>query len=417
MAITKFCCGAECGITSAGAGPTSAKHWNVPVGVPTVETDIVRSGLRAFKMTTAAGATVAVTKDVLPAASQNKVATRFYLYFESLPDADCIVFQVDPTGTGSSATVVFEFEDSSIGAGWGASDAGGRVPVTTGVWYRIELLADISTGTHTCDVSVDGVAVNQASRVLAADTFLRARWGMNAVTTVANGTIRIDDIHVEFGVAGDAFTWPIGAGRVIPLSPNADGTHSYDAAGDFCAGADGATTDLGAAATNAHSFIDERPITGVDDMLGVKGAVQDEYLEFQYEDLPGDQTITTIHCVAHVSSHKNASDATSNRASLRLVDGGSTAEIVNNLDFSETSPVFHEAVFAEAPSGGAWTRAKVDALKSRFAGSFSGQTHDIAPIPQLFGAMFEVSTDAVDGGGGPEPIMIPSRNVMVMGGR
>lgn len=400
MAINKFCCGAECGLTVAGAGSASTKHWNVPTGVPTIETTVVRTGARAFRFTTAAGASVCNSRDILPAATQTKIVRRFYIRFVgSLPSADCVVAEVRPTA-GTSAVLIFEVEDNSLETGFGTTGEASSFVVVADQWYRVEMVVDVSTGTHTCDISVDGTALPQATRVQAASTILRSRVGVNCVLSTANGDIIVDDIYEEDGLAADSFS-SIGAGSVIPLYPNADGTHSFNDdvdPSDFVRGADGSTTPIAIGATTVWTEIDE-VLTDLSNMIGVSGAAIDEYVELQYGDLPA-SGFDVIHCVVHVSSHKNASVGTANRQSLRLVDGGSTAEIINNLDLSETSAVYHHAVFGDAPSGGAWTKAKVDAIITRYAGAFSGQTLSTAVIPQMFGSVFEVSVNEAGGGGG-----------------
>lgn len=398
--MEKFCCGAECGITVAGTGSVSTKHWNAPTGVPTVETDIKRTGARAFKMTTAVGASVYLFRTILPAATQNKAALRFYIYFDSLPSADCVLATF-AAAAGGFPNVRFIAADSTIQASLNnTTGGGGGVAVTTGQWYRVEVLADLSGGTRTVDVSVNGTAVTQATAVTAASTISNFRVGGNtngSSGSTANFTHRFDDIYLEVGVAADTFSWPIGAGKVQPLSPTSDGTHSFDTNGDFAVGPSGTTTAFNTTDTTAHTFVDALPLTVGSECIAIAAAAQDEYIELQYNNLPAD-AFTTVHCVTHVSAHRNDISGTTSLQSLRLVDGGSTAELVNNLDLSETSLAYHEAVLGAPPSGGNWTRTKINGLRTRYAGSFSGQTHDISPVPQMFGTLFEVSTNESGGG-------------------
>lgn len=408
MALEKGCCSAACGVTVAGAGSTSSKHWNAPTGTPTVETDVsVHGSTHAFKVTSAAGEAVYLFRTILPAATQNKASIRFYIHFDALPSADCILATF-AAAAGGFPNLRFVAADSTLQASLNnSSGAGGGVVVASGQSYCVDMLVDMSSGTRTVDVKVNGVAVTQASVSVAASTISNFRLGGNTNgigATTANYTHRFAHLTYEFGVVADSFTWPIGPGKVLPLRPNADGTHSFDDAdlSDFVRGADGSTTPVALGATTAWQEIDEI-LTDLSSMLGVNEASVDEYLEFQYENLPA-SGFDLIHCVTHVSSHKNASVGTANRQSLRLVDGGSTAEIVNNLDLSEVTAVYHHAAFPGAPSGGAWTKAKVDALRTRFAGAFSGQTINTDAIPQMFGSLFEVSINETEeeGGGGTD---------------
>ena len=73
------------------------------------------------------------------------------------------------------------------------------------------------------------------------------------------------------------------------------------------------------------------------------------------------------------------------------VDGATDAVVTDDAgddlsDFSNTTVTFDSKVYTTAPSGGAWTQTKLDALKARM-----GYSTDVVGIPYWDGVMLEVA--------------------------
>ena len=377
-----FICGAECGVDGAGSAPGTGGvlHWNVFTGTVTVDTGTFRSpGVRSYKMTSAAGAANYLQKTItgLPTI----LVARFYLYFSALPSADCAIAVARATA-GSWPFVFYRSSDTKIYASIGASGptlGATGATVTTGQWYRIDFKADVSGATRTTDVSVNGVALGQASTALAASTLTAFYIGANVDTTTANHTHFVDDIAVSL-TSGD---FPIGDGVVVGLYPSADGTHSYNAAGDFNYEN---TTNVPTSATDTWSHVNSVLDTTIGNFLGVPAASNTEYLEWQFQDTPSD--VSSILGVEVVMASHSAT-TTANKQTLRINDNGTLSDVCTDLDQSQTTITYHTKQYATAPStSAAWSKTLVDGLRARWNSSYG--TVDESPVPFIDGVCFEV---------------------------
>jgi hypothetical protein len=163
----------------------------------------------------------------------------------------------------------------------------------------------------------------------------------------------------------------MGAHEVLKMSPNADGTHSFTA-NDFIRGDSGAailTSD-----TDVWTLLDDVPFGTV----GTTDSVQQNvirttgYVEIALEASPRpgvDAWGIQIH------GQYDADGTGADSCTLKENDGGTLRDVYTNADVSETTAeVLISHCQSAAPSGGAYTQAKLDALRLRwgFAGDVTG---------------------------------------------
>lgn len=374
MAITPvFACGAECGIVSAGAAG-GVLHWNTVNGTVTADTTTFHApGIRSYKFTTAAGASIYLAKNL---ASPGQVIGRLYINFSSLPSATCRLIEGIPA-SGNDPEIEYDGTSKLFAAVAGTRGATGIV-VTTGTWYQIDFKLVVAGATRTADLQVNGVAAGQASQAGTTSTFNSIRLGINTFSTTANGTHFLDDIILSTTTAD----YPIGAGGIVGLSPDQDGTHNFNLAGDFKYTN---TTNVAVGATDTWTHVDTVPLTQITDFMAVPGAANTEYLEWQFAATPSNTG--TINGVEVVSSH-HAASTTADKETMRLIDGASSSDVFTDTDFSNTTISYNSKQYATKPSGGAWTKTALDAVRARWNSSFG--TVDESPVPFIDGVVLEV---------------------------
>jgi hypothetical protein len=374
VATTVFCCGAECGIVVAGQTGGGTLHWNTALNSPAVTTSTVRSGDRAYLF----------SANNLPCRLEHAVTgsptvgvMRVYIRFPAgqLPDANCTVCGFVDAGN-QPIGVQYNTATQTL-SGIALATLGGSFPVVEDTWYRIDLRATVSA-TRQVEWQVDGVAQTGASQG-AASTLATARIGVQLINNTLDvaGQMLADDILLSV-TSGD---YPLGASSVVRVALDSDGTHSFSANTDF---EYNDTTGIATNATNTYTYIDELP-TGVTDFLACTGAAAGEYLEWNVGTMP--ETPDSINGVEVVSAHHSQGTA-ANKQSLRMIDGVTTANVLTDADFSHTQIGYNSTHYTLAPSAVPWTQALVEALKFRWAGSFTAV--DISPVPYIDGLMLEV---------------------------
>lgn len=358
-------CGAECGTT---------KHFDSTIGtLPTSQSTIARNGGKAWRFnpttnTSAVGWSITETKQVM----------RGYLYFETLPSADCelVRFAVNPIG--SAPELRFIAADHTIVGAVGTLLTT-ALSVVAGQWYLVSLAADVSTGTRTLKLTVDGVDKGTASKSVAAGVLTDYQFGAS-VETAISGSVIWDDVKI----GPDVTLYPLGStatnSAILLAQLTADGTHGFNAAGDF-EKADG--TDFAPAATDIWSNLIGLFTTPV---LRVKvgTAVSTEYIEVAFGGFPAVTSIASLELLAFLAAVATGT----NKQTARIVDGATVQDIWTDIDSGGTTGKFVAKHYPTAPSGGAWTQAKINALKARWGPGWG--TIDVSPIPGLGGILAEV---------------------------
>lgn len=369
-----FISGAETGIVSESTGNLPA-YWYLIGGTPAVVTSPVRSGNYAYYFD-ANAATNYLQKDT---GTTNKVIVmRAAIRFGVLPDGDVTVIGfVNAKGytrlrfidTGGAHQLQLQVNTGTTSTYTPA--------IVINTWYLIGIEVD-STGTTTYgDWQVDGVSQAQSSYAQATSVNTYFYIGIASAVTA---DMYVDDIMISYTAAD----YPLGDGKILGFSPNISGTHSFTL-GDF---KDTAGTNIAVADTTvAHALVDEVPITSNADYIQQAVIRADGYVEIGF----ADTTETVNGRCLQVATSQHSSAAQADKAAMNLNDGGTIAEIYALTDVSETTLFYGYKSFTTAPSGGAWTPAKINAIKVRW-----GYSTDISPVPYLDGAMIEVEFPIVD---------------------
>lgn len=372
--MTTFCCGAECddAVTGATGG---ARHWSA--GQNVVATTGGRNGGRRFRFnSTALAADGWLRRDV---ASHTIRVWRAYLKFDQLPDEDCVLLQMKANGDADAPRIDFDFASSSIIHKVGNTSTGATpVPVVTGVWYKIDFRGNVSANPRTASMKVNGVDKGTVSKAVAAIDSIQ--WLIGAACTFNDivADVSWDDIVTSSGNAGD---YPLPDGQIVGLVPTSDGVHSFSASGDFLYNDN---TNINVGATDTFSFINHR-LAGINAFLATgAGLGAGEYLEWKVGTMP---SAASVNCVEVVSGH-HAPNTTANKQSLRMVDGGSTDDILTDADLSQITLCYNTKHYQTKPSGGAWTKAALDALRFRWTSSWTAP--DTSPAGYLDGIVVEV---------------------------
>lgn len=375
MATLDFSCSAECLVAGIGSTPTpDARHINTVQGSGfTNQNTIAIDGGRAFRFNPS-GTECHIRKTTT---SCNQRHWRFYVRFETLPSVDTTLLRFQGVA-GTACYLRYRTATKDIIAAIGTSVTGatGQV-ITTGVWYRVEFKADMSTGTRTASLIVDGVSKGTVSASIAASTSTQWRVGASCDSESLSADMFVTWISTGTNIAD----YPLGPGRVKALFPNRDGTHSFSATGDF---ADETGTGIAPGATTTWAKI-AHGINAISTYLNAALAGTTEYLEWGFDSLTGAGRINGVEVV---SAH-HAATTTANKQSARIVDGGSAGTIFDDADFSQTTIAQNSHHFPTAPSTAvAWTVAQVNALLVRWGSSWTSS--DVDPDAYIDSILLEV---------------------------
>ena len=381
MAITPvFCCGWEC-------GKFSTAHWgavnnNDIVGSP------VKSGSYALRVFPTAAASILDSQFTLSTAM---IVARFSIRFATLPSSDCLLF----SETQGSNGLGFQASDSTLRA---ARDPTTPVfgstgfVVTTGVWYDVDIKIDANANPRTVDVIVAGTVLGQLANGPAPSTITVLRFGSSVAET-------LDVYYDDFVLSTTAADYPIGRRSIIGLVPDADGTHST-AAGQIKHGtaATPLGTDILPGTTDAFGWVNGRPIGGgASDnsrLINQAGTASASYVEEDFE------ATTQIVPPDAVEVHTVDQQATTSSGgfSTKLNDNGTEDVLITRSGAGVITDRFVTKQYATMVGGGAWTLARLLALKVRF-----GYSGDANPDQYWRGIMIEAAfPDALAWGGRPD---------------
>ncbi len=353
-----YACGFECGQLGA-----SGNHFTSG-GSTSINTNasFVRSGARSLRCnpTAAANGTVATLGSASLGSSQIRV-WRVYVYFSSLPTTDCLITGTNNTGLPGA---YFQSSDSKIYAGIATGFGATGVAVTTGQWYRFDILVSADAN-HTVDVSIDGAACGQYGSGPTSENSTLIRLGANTTETY---DIYFDD----FILSSTAADYPIGAGKVEHFIPTSDGSHNVAGAGDFQRTLTG--TDILNATTTAFQLIDDVPLesgASVDWINMVAPPNATDYVECVFGPAPGISTPTVAPRAVEVIAGVHQSGTGAGNMAILLRDNATSGTIYTATGVAGTTTVvYRRAHFATPPSGGTWGIAggngNFNALRMRF---------------------------------------------------
>lgn len=387
MPTPVFLTGFEHGVAITGAAPVpDDRIWHAITttgGTPGIDTGTPKNGARCLDIPATSAAATDVRRNI--SGSPTVCVASFYVRFVgSVPTADCLLFGFVPAA-GSFGTLIFVASDSTLRAGLGGTPAASGFTVAANTWYLVDIRVDVSGGTRTVDLTVNGASQTQASASVAASSIASFRLGKNIATTTANVNVRYDDLVIST-TTGD---YPLGEHEILVMRPDSDGTHVF-VANDFVRGDAGAA--ILSSDTDVWTLLDD--IT-LDPPIDTTDSVQQNvihsgsYVEIGFEAAP--RATNAWGLQIHGSYDADATGA--DTCSLKLNDGGTISVLYTDADVSNTTVTFLTHQAATAPSSGAWTQAKLNALKARW-----GFSTDVTGSPILHALQLEAAYAVVAGG-------------------
>lgn len=290
----------------------------------------------------------------------------FAIRLDTLPEADVSHFAKAET-FASDLHLGFRASDDRLTLRWGTQEAKvSTVPMIEKTWYTIDLRWETTQNPMTADWMVAGVP-QESTSIAELGGAQRIQFG-SELSGDTPFTVHFDDIVASY----TATDYPIGATRVLPLRPNANGVHT---------GADRFRDDDGSAIDpTSWSRLDDARMDDLRDGH-VKQVVASttSNLEFAFDD-------TAEPCIDAVQSifafHKTKS--TTNHAKTSVFEGPSET-LVYSGNVPNTNVIGIQTKLVK-PALGAWTPASVNALTMRL-----GYSSDVAPEPMWDGLLFEMA--------------------------
>lgn len=193
------------------------------VGAVTYDTGTVRSGATSWKFdSTVSNAQTFQTFTTGTLVLGRTYFARGYFRFASLPTADTNLISCAGV-SGASILVTFFAANSSLQL-WAGGTIGFSSPLTTNVWYRVELSWKIDTGSvDSCELVVDGVQAAATTGAAISDSVTVPGVIMGMVGAPgASVVMYLDDVAINDSTAGGTQTSYPGAANVVLLKPTAD---------------------------------------------------------------------------------------------------------------------------------------------------------------------------------------------------
>lgn len=331
---------------------------------PIVQSTIKRTGGYALKSAAAAG-----TSNCLKtlAASSYYLVGRFYFYVASgqWPSLQtCILY-----GNINPYPCIFltaGATEKKVGLGYSSTLLQKSGVITEDAWHYVDFYFNGSANPWTINASVDGVPLTQGTAAYAAALMPGFCSGIYNTCT---GTVYFDDLVLS-QTSGD---YPIGAGGVVGLSPNAAGTSNP---GTYIQ--DNGSVVVNDATNPANVELDDVPFNGAD---YIKQTELDAalYAEVNF----ADTAQATIHGAQAFLAYSSEA-VSANNGQTRIRDSNGQETTVFSGDMSETT-MFYKSAIVLTPSGG-WTMAHVNALTGRV-----GYSSDATPDPYWQGLMIQVA--------------------------
>jgi hypothetical protein len=367
-----FACGFEC-----GALGTAGQHWSTGGTAPTINTGTVRSGARSLRTNCAAGGSSSASHTI--AAGIRTVVLRGYVRFTTLPSNGTVAL----FGTANAAFdgAIYNAADGKV---YATAASGAGVSVTTGQFYRVDVRVDTSANPHLCDVQIDGTPTSQGSFATAAADAGTVALGAFAAVGAGGFDAHWDDVVVSATLAD----YPIGPGFVSAHSPNRDGTHTGTGT-NFAKGAAG--TAITVTSTDIWGLLDDVPLAfNTSDYVNQVTSSPTQYVEVGFASATG--LGDGPRGVEILIAAGKGSTAFGNMT-FKWNDNGTTVSVwaFGSSAIGSSGVVFNSTHYASLPTGGAWTKARFDALRMR--GGYSTDA-----TPDVFWHAVMIEAEFVQGG-------------------
>jgi len=336
---------------------------NSLTGAPTIDSTTKRTGGYSCRFYKTVAATCYFGKTI--SGSPTYLVGRIYFYFTTLPAANTFLLKA-MTAAGGYPRIDYVLASQRIAMSVGGVGQQLGPVLSTGQWYRVDFRMYCGGATRTIDWAIDGVDQTQVSTAVAASTFVSLNVGSEISTTF---DFYVDDIVLS-ATTGD---YPIGAGGVKGLSPNAGGASNP---GTYIQ--DNGSVVVNDSTNPANVELDDVPFNGADYIK------QTELNTALYAEVNFADTAETTILGAQAFLAYTSATTTANDGQTRIRDSNGQETTVFSGDMSETS-AFYKSAIVLTPSGG-WTMAHVNALTGRV-----GYSSDATPNPYWQGLMIQVA--------------------------
>ncbi len=391
MATGTFCCGGGCGVTAANTLLGGRRHWDTTSGSGVAPTTVATpfwwapGGPQCYQFAeTGSGFFFERNFDASPTGAVLRFAIG--LTGGAYPSSTTDLVTVRVSGL-LDVIVRFNLSDKTLRVHHGgAPEAVGPV-MQLDTRYAVDLSVDVSNNPNVVQWRVNGAAQTTVQLAQAASTLTVFRYGVQSSVSI---TVNMGDLFVT-QTLGD---YPIGDGKVQAYFASGDGTHVYSAGTDFKYNNATPVPTPSSVLTDSYAYIDDGGINNINDFMACSGASNTEYLEW-FCQAPNAGELAPLG-VEVVSGH-HASGGGGNKMTLRLNDGGTLVDVWTDIDVSSSTLISISKHFATAPSGGAWTLAKVAGLRVRFNSSYG--TPQEGNVPFIDALAFEVAFPPTPPGG------------------
>jgi len=382
MATPVWITGFEHGVASTNGGGLTGGI----VGSASVQGTVKRSGNYALEFDTTGGdAACGFYAPYSPPASETDLVGRFYVRWDTEPSAE-ETFLYIPLGIGDC---YFDYSPATHKIGCyitGVSITWNNEVLSTETWYRVDFHLDVSSNPNIVDFTVaeDGQSgtAAQHSATRAADTLFTSVVFRPYCPDSNTRKMYWDDIILSL-TPGD---YPIGAGEVIGLSPDADGTHN-NAGGDI---QDNDSNVIDGSTHYAYTHLDSVPLSDTTDHIQQETNDDTAYVEVTFPDISASSVNGAMGVLAYYSATAAANEGACYTVDSEATETAIWGDSTTQQDYSEETVFYKSAVITE-PSG-TWDDAEVDALKIRL-----GHSGDANPDPYWVNVMIEVDYVAAGG--------------------
>jgi hypothetical protein len=339
---------------------------------PTIQNTIINSGSYALRFYKTVASSCSIAKNI--SNSPAIIVGRIYVRVDVEPNGTNHLLAVSNGST--TCNLVWNPTDHKIYSRVGSTALQSSAALTTGKFYRVDFKFDISANPWKLDFCVDGAAATQGTNAQSASTFTYITLGCSYSGTF---DIYMDDVVIS----ATSEDYPIGAGAVIGLRPDADGTHNN--ASNIMENSAG--EDIGGTVT-AWNLLDDSPFgtAAASDYVRQTGDGTANYCEIQF----ADTVYSNIQGCQAILQYASET-ATANNGGCIVTSGTVNTTLWGAIgalsDYSETS-AFYKSVIV-TPEGGTWTQALVNAVRCRF-----GYSSDANPDPYWLAIMLEVAVGA-----------------------
>lgn len=376
MPTTVFMTGFEIGKAGTAGGALFNGGTNGTSGTDGPDSTVKRNGSYSMRLQATGGQDFRSRAGALWTAKPAAVL-RFALRLASLPTADVAeLAKLPSTGTNSNLRLGYKQSTNKLTLSFGTSTAvtsatlvEASTTVTAGQWYAIEIKVDLSANPNTASWRIDNVAQTSTSTAQAANNVNGLYLGTNWAGTPADTfTANYDDVLLSQTAAD----YPIGDGKILPLLPNASGTHNNPSSvlQDETSVAIGATT---------WNKLDDVPLDGLTDYVKQTATNTSAYGEFGFQD----PTDTCIRAVRGYMTYDPQNTTSANAGKTSVFDGTTESVIYNGAMQAASTPGRTEAAMVTGAAS-PWTQSAVNGLVARI-----GYSSDAAPTPRWTALMLE----------------------------